>query len=81
MQCVTCYGRGCNQCDDGYVMLTSCARQQVSDEAWDMFSWVRQYLENNVLPEDGNGLAQTQSFVDALNVVSREWRQWEAKHE
>ena len=44
-----------------------------------MYWWVRQYQKNGILPEDGNGLSQTQSFMDALLFLTNEITEIERK--
>lgn len=79
MRCPTCCGTGCAWCEDGQIRLTSCARDQVTPDTWDMLRWVFRYRDHGVLPEDGNGLSQTQCFMEALDVVGRECDDWDVK--
>jgi hypothetical protein len=44
-----------------------------------MLQWVLRFTEQGIAPEDGGGLNQTQSFLDALDFFTGEINYWEAK--
>jgi hypothetical protein len=78
-KCVDCDGYGCSQCNDGFFLVESCARKMVPIEVWAMLKWVLRYTENSMKPEDGNGLSQTQSFLDCLDFYTSEINSWKNK--
>lgn len=79
IQCVRCSGKGCDGCNStGEIEIKSCARKEIDNDVWRMLKW---YLrgEQGILPEDGNGLSQTQSYMDAVDFFSLEFAEWKRK--
>ncbi len=77
--CPSCEGSGCRRCDDaGTFTLTSCAHAYVTPDVWRMLQAVDDYRAHGMLPEDGNGLSQSASFVASLRLMGRDMDRWDA---
>ena len=70
IDCPTCLGAGCDQCNDGWIEIKGCPQQQCSGigqvcQLIDLFN-------KGLPPVAGGALDQTQWFVNAVQYLATE---------
>lgn len=50
----------------------------MTPDVWRMVRWVEDYRRHGLLPEDGNGLSQSASFVASLRLIGGDLDVWDA---
>jgi len=78
LECPSCGGRGCEGCDGGEWALTSCPREFVDAELWEVIGYAELYRKG-CPPVAGGSLDQTRWFVQASRLIWAEEAYWQAK--
>lgn len=80
LDCVSCNGVGCKQCNNiGKYYITTCPLLTVDRDIWDTVEMIRMYKDHGLPPVAGGQLDQAKMFIDAVQFVSSEDAGWQAK--
>ena len=79
MECVSCGGNGCNECDNtGRFRITDCPLKDVTAEVRQLIR-LAELFEKGLPPVAGGVLDQGQNFIEAAEFVFSEEAYWKAK--
>lgn len=65
LRCVNCEGKGCDQCDDGWMIIKGCPQRSVGPEAAEFTEYADMLWRRGLTPMAGGLVDQTKSFMDA----------------
>jgi len=80
MRCYSCGGKGCDQCNDGVVEITSCPKKQITSDIV-MLLKMSEIMDTGIAPVSGGVLDQTQCFIDAYIMVKQYRDYWKRKNQ
>lgn len=69
MECPSCRGEGCPQCDKGRIAVTGCPLVIVGANVWRVVRLAEMTHENGVLPLAGGACDQAGVYLDACRIV------------
>ena len=79
MECVSCGGNGCIECDGiGAIKVTCCPLEYVTNDVWEVIQYVELY-KKGLPPVAGGALDQAKNFIDSARFIFRENEYWRAK--
>jgi hypothetical protein len=69
LECVACYGRGCEQCNQtGKFRLTQCPQKYMTRDITELYRFAEFAIEGH-WPVSGGTLEQTPAFLEAMRRV------------
>lgn len=78
LACVACEGKGCDGCNgNGYTLIDRCPHRIVTRDVWQALRFARR-ADKGALPVAGGLLNQTQSFLEAWELIDADRAVWRA---
>lgn len=78
MQCITCGGKGCDECKNGNIEITDCPLKIITPDIWEIIEYAELY-EKGIPPLAGGALDQIKNFTDACRMIFQEQNYWKKK--
>ena len=75
MQCLSCDGTGCDECDHGTIDIACCPMLLVTEDVLEVMEYAELY-EKGLPPVAGGALDQAKSFTDACRIIWQEIAYW-----
>ncbi len=71
LTCPICNGAGCDECDDGFTIMTDCPLLYIGNDA-SMYMRFTRLFDKGMPPIAGGVLDQANKFIEAVEYISQQ---------